>query len=77
MSDSLEMETAEDELVLEPPKPVRPITPEKASATVRVDEETAKRITAAVEMFVDSIVGMDAHSPEFERKVRSIHRMGN
>lgn len=77
MSDSMEMETADDELVLEPPKPVRPITPEKVSATVRVDDETAKRITAAVETFVDSIVGMDAHSPEFERKVRSIHRLGN
>src|SRR5579884_1817691 len=77
MADSEENQTAEDELVLEPPKPVRPVTPEQAAATVRIDDATAQRITEAVNTFVDSIVGLDAHSPEFERKMRSIHRMGS
>ena len=72
-----EMTTAADELVLEPPKPVRPVTADQATATIRVDEDTAKRISEAVNAFVDSIVGVEARSPEFERKVRSINRMGN
>jgi uncharacterized protein YaaN involved in tellurite resistance len=66
-----------DDLVLEPPKPVRAITNDEAASTIRVDDETAKKITTAVNSFVDSIMQLDAQSPEFERKVRSIHRMGN
>ncbi len=77
MTDAAQKDSVEDELVLDPPKPVGPVTPEQAASTVHVDDETAQRISAAVNAFVDSIAGLEAHSPEFERKVRSIHRMGN
>jgi uncharacterized protein YaaN involved in tellurite resistance len=72
-----EMDNTSDELVLEPPKPVTSVTPEQAAGTVRVDDETAARIAAAIDTFVDSMMKLEAHSPEFEHKVRSIRLMGN
>jgi hypothetical protein len=66
-----------DELTLEPPRPVPPVTPDQAAASLKVDEDTAKQIGAAVDSFVDSLLALDAKSPEFERKVQSISRMGH
>src|SRR5687768_1955075 len=66
-----------DELVLEPPTPVSAVTPQQAATTVRVDEATAARITAAVGAYVDSLIALEAQSPEFDQKVTSISRMGN
>src|SRR5579884_4122702 len=77
MTSTPELPMEGDELVLEPPKPVRTVTANDAAKTVRVDDETASRVEAAVKSFVDSIVGLDAQSPEFERKMGSIRRMGN
>lgn len=65
------------ELVLEPPAAVGPLAPDQVAASVRVDEETARQITVAVQDFVDSLIGLEVHSPEFERKVRSVSQMGN
>src|SRR5579862_2940118 len=67
----------ENELVLEPPAPVAPVTPQQAAGTVRVDPETAGRISAAVNTFVESLSSLEPRSPDFERKVQSISRMGN
>lgn len=66
-----------DELVLEPPAPVQAVTPKQAAGTVQVDPETIGRITSAVNAFVDGLTGLEPRSPEFERKVQSISRMGN
>ncbi len=68
---------AADELVLEPPSPVPPISPEKAASTIKVDEATAARITAAVNAYIDALTSLEAQSPEFEKKVASISRMGH
>src|SRR5579864_9459241 len=68
-------ETA-DELVLEPPTPTPPVSPEQAAATIKVDEATAARITAAVNSYIESLTSLEAQSPEFERKVSQISRMG-
>ena len=67
---------AADELVLEPPMPTPPVSPEQAAATIKVDEATAARITAAVDSYVESLTSLEAQSPEFERKVSQISRMG-
>jgi uncharacterized protein YaaN involved in tellurite resistance len=67
---------AKDELVLEPPSPIPAVTPEKAASTIKVDDATAKRITEAVTAYIDSLTSLEAQSPEFERKVASISRMG-
>jgi len=44
--------------------------------TIKVDEATAKRIDEAVNAYVESLTSLEAQSPEFERKVASISRMG-
>jgi uncharacterized protein YaaN involved in tellurite resistance len=67
---------AADELVLEPPSPVPPVPPDKDASTIKVDEATAARIDAAVNSYVESLTSLQAESPEFERKVASISRMG-
>lgn len=66
-----------DELVLEPPAPVQAVTPRQAAGAVQVDPETVGRITTAVNAFVDGLTGLEPRSPDFERKVQSISRMGN
>ena len=68
---------AADELVLEPPSPLPPISSNKAASTIKVDDATAARIDAAVNAYVDSLTSLQAESPEFERKVASISRMGH
>jgi uncharacterized protein YaaN involved in tellurite resistance len=68
---------AADELVLEPPSPVPGVTADQAASTIKVDDATAARIDAAVNAYVDSLTSLDAASPEFERKVASISRMGH
>jgi uncharacterized protein YaaN involved in tellurite resistance len=65
-----------DELVLEPPAPTPPVSREQAAATIKVDEATAERITAAVNSYIESLTSLEAESPEFERKVAQISRMG-
>src|SRR5687768_15465196 len=66
-----------DELVLEPPAPVPPVTPAQATSAMRIDEATAKQIQSAVNAYVDSLTSLEAQSPAFEQKVASISRMGH
>src|SRR5438105_10039527 len=68
---------AADELVLEPSSPIPSVSPDQAGSTIKVDEATAARIDAAVNSYVESLTTLDAQSPEFERKVASINRMGH
>jgi len=51
--------------------------PEPPAPSLKVDEATATRIAAAVDAYVDSLTKLDAQSPEFDKKVASISRMGN
>ena len=67
---------AADELVLEPPSPIPSVTPDQAASSIKVDEATAARINTAVNAYVESLTRLDAQSPDFERKVASISRMG-
>lgn len=66
-----------DELVLEPPRPVAAVTQEQAASTIKLDPETASRIEAAVGTYVDALTSLEAQSPAFEQKVASISRMGH
>ena len=76
MTSAPEAEKA-DELVLEPPTPIPSVTADKAASTVKVDEATAARINDAVNAYIESLTSLEAQSPEFERKVASISRMGH
>jgi uncharacterized protein YaaN involved in tellurite resistance len=62
--------------VLEPPAPVASVSAARAASTIRVDDATAARINAAVTSYIDSLTSLEAQTPEFERKVASISRMG-
>jgi uncharacterized protein YaaN involved in tellurite resistance len=66
----------EDELKLEPPQPVPSVSTRQAGAQIRLDPETAKKISAAIDTYVDALFKLDVNSPEFDRKVRSISNMG-
>ncbi len=68
---------ATDELVLEPPSTVGTVSSEQAATSIRVDEQTARQIAAAVDTFVDSLLKLEPQSPDLERKVQSISQMGN
>jgi uncharacterized protein YaaN involved in tellurite resistance len=71
-----EADVAADELVLEPPAPVPSVTTTQAASTIKVDQATAERINAAVASYIESLTKLEAQSPEFERKISSISRMG-
>lgn len=64
-------------LVLTPPGAVPAVTPKQAAASTRVDDATAKQIDQAVNSFVESLIALDVHSPDFQRKVDSVSQMGN
>jgi uncharacterized protein YaaN involved in tellurite resistance len=65
------------ELTLEPPRAVGAVTRDQAATTVKVDDKTAEQISQAVNSFIDSLTGLDPHSPEYQRKVQSVSQMGN
>jgi uncharacterized protein YaaN involved in tellurite resistance len=66
-----------DELVLEPPRAVPSITPDQLQANIKVDPETAARIEQAVNAYIESLSRLQTDSPDFQKKVASISRMGH
>ncbi len=64
-------------LTLTPPEPVKPVAPEQASSLVKLDEKTIAKLDERVTSFIDNIVQLDSHSPEFIGKVNSIHALGS
>jgi uncharacterized protein YaaN involved in tellurite resistance len=68
---------SENALVMEPPRPVPAVSQEQAAASMKVDDDMARRIDAEVQKFVDSLVALDVHSPDFERKVESVSKLGD
>jgi uncharacterized protein YaaN involved in tellurite resistance len=72
-----ERPSASEALILDPPAPVAAVTQEQAAASMKVDDDTAKQISTAVQSFVDSLVAMDVHSPDYERKLESVSRLGS
>src|ERR1700730_2705014 len=65
------------ELTLGPTRAVGAVTRDQAATTVKVDDKTAEQISQAVNSFIDSLTGLDPHSPEYQRKVQSVSLMGN
>src|SRR5215469_5220694 len=64
-------------LVLTPPAAVPAVTTQQAAVSTKVDDATARQIEQAVNAFVEALVTLDPHSPEFQRKVESVSQMGN
>ena len=64
-------------LVLTPPEPVKPVAPEQASSLVNLDGNTLAKLDDKVKSFVENVVQLDSHSPEFIGRVNSIHALGS
>jgi uncharacterized protein YaaN involved in tellurite resistance len=64
-------------LVLEPPAPVRAVSTDQAATAIRVPDSVSQQISASVQRFVDELAALDVHSADFDRKVNSIHQLGN
>src|SRR2546421_12596782 len=63
-------------LVLTPPAPVPAVTTQQAAASTQVASATAEKIEATVGAFVDSLASLDPHSPDYQKRVDSISRLG-
>ena len=62
---------------LTPPEPALPVAPDDAATMVKLDEKTIQDIDAKVREFVESVMTLDAQSPDFKSKVDSVHALGN
>lgn len=63
-------------LVLTPPEPVKTVVADQASSMVKLDGDTVQKLDDKVKQFVENVVNLDSHSPEFTHKVNSIHGLG-
>jgi uncharacterized protein YaaN involved in tellurite resistance len=65
-------------LALVAPQPVAQVTDQQAMAQAQqVDPAAAKQIQATVNSYVDQLVALDEHSPDFDSKVEAIHSLGD
>jgi uncharacterized protein YaaN involved in tellurite resistance len=65
-------------LALVPPAPVATVTDQQALAQAQqVDPAAAKQIQATVASYIDQLVALDEHSPDFDSKVQAIHDLGD
>lgn len=70
------MVTDTAEMTLTAPDPVAPISVEKASGLVPLEDAQKTQLEAKAEQFVTDLVAQDANSPEFGRRVDLIADMG-
>jgi uncharacterized protein YaaN involved in tellurite resistance len=64
-------------LVLSPPAPVPAVKDEEAAGAVPVDDAKKTELQKRAQAFADELAGLDAHSPEFSKKIESITSMGD
>ena len=68
--------TAEPDLVLQAPPPVKVLAPEKAAGLVPLEDEQRSQLDEKVDGFIAELVAQDVNSPEFGKRVDSISNMG-
>ncbi len=68
---------ASTELQLQAPQPVAAVDPNSAEGMVPLDKAALPGLDKMVSDYVDSIVTLDEHSPEFAQKADSIRTMGD
>jgi uncharacterized protein YaaN involved in tellurite resistance len=65
-------------LALVAPQPVAQVTDQQAMAEAQqVDPAAAKQIQATVSSYVDQLVKLDPHSPDFDGKVTAVQSLGD
>jgi uncharacterized protein YaaN involved in tellurite resistance len=63
--------------VLTAPEPVADVAPQKAGGMVPIPAAALPGLDAKVNEFVDSIISLDVHSPEFTAKADDVRLMGD
>ncbi|KGM09420.1 toxic anion resistance protein [Cellulomonas bogoriensis] len=69
----------EDPFGLEPPSPPAEVTvhqPEKVGGMVLVDSERQQKHAETAQSFLDDLLGVPLHSPEFQAKLAQLTRLG-
>jgi uncharacterized protein YaaN involved in tellurite resistance len=64
-------------LALAPPEAVKPTAPEKIGGMVPVDAASQPMLDAKVSEYVDGIMALDVHSPDFAAKAGDVRAMGD
>jgi len=70
------MTTSDDDLVLTPPTPVKPVAPEKAAGLVPLDDAQKSALSERVDGFIRGLVALDANAPEFGKKAEQLLTLG-
>jgi uncharacterized protein YaaN involved in tellurite resistance len=70
-------ESPVEALALTPPGAVPAVSSKQAEASMQIDATTQKQIDQSVNAFVEGLVALDVHSPDFQRKVDSVSQLGN
>ena len=65
------------ELTLTPPTPVAAVAPAQAEGMVPIDTAAIPALDAKVSEYVESIVALDVHSPQFAAKAGDVRSMGD
>lgn len=71
------MDTLEPPATLTPPEPVQAVPEEQAGQMVKLDPKVVPELDQKVDAFIDVIMEQGMQSPEFQKKLQSIHAMGN
>ena len=69
--------SSETALTLVPPAAVPAVTNDEAASMVKVDPQTAQKISAMVNAYLSALTALDPHSTAFADKVNAIHTMGD
>jgi uncharacterized protein YaaN involved in tellurite resistance len=69
-------QVAEQDLVLNAPDPVPPVSAERAVGLVPVEDEKKTKLDERVDGFISDLVAQDVNSPEFGKRVDAITAMG-
>jgi uncharacterized protein YaaN involved in tellurite resistance len=69
--------TPPSQLVLQAPEPVKEVEPAKAGGMVPIPAAALPALDQKVAEYVDSVVVLDVHSPEFTAKADDVRTMGN
>lgn len=69
--------TVTSDLVLVPPAPVPAVGAAQASTMMPISEARSAELADRARSFVDGLVGLDPHAPDFQKKLNDVAAMGS
>lgn len=63
--------------IMTPPAPVAPIAADQAAGRIKLSSDETAKLDAQVAQFVQQVVTLDIHGPDFKDRVDAIGSMGN